>query len=494
MIKQFLTIFLLFILHTISFAQDLDNFFSTLHQSDIFNGSIAIATNNRQVIAKYYGYSNIEKKEKVTNKTQYPIASITKTFTSTAILQLKQNGKLSIDDPVKKYLSNFPYPNISIRHLLNNTSGLTQYYTMFDSIIRAQPDRIISNQDIIPALSSSKVSLSFDPGTKWEYNNVNFCLAALIIEKVSGLTYSNYLDKYIFKPAKMSNSFVPKNRKIKTKNQVELYNYPNTYSTNRINIDSLKSPFLIDTKSNFYGNGGIVSTTDDLFKYQKALFANQLLGKKEIEEALTATKLNDNKMVSFNLEGKEASYGLGWFLFTNESEGKVVFHDGSIFGLTSILMHNIDKNQTTILLSNTGGSPVFSLSHALMQLINKKPYTLPAPSLSRSYGSILEMGNQLKANELILKYSQNPSSYNVTERDFIRMGYEFPASQKTDNALQTFKSATILFPDSWNAYDSYGEALLKSGKKEEGIKMYQKSLELNPDNKNGKKVLDDLLK
>ncbi|MBC7417004.1 MAG: beta-lactamase family protein [Pedobacter sp.] len=278
---------------------------------------------------------------------------------------------------------------------------MAQEYTLFDTIIKEQPEKIISNQDIIPTFIRFKTPLSFSPGSKWEYNNVNFCLAALIIEKLSGISYRDYIEKNIFGPAKMKDSFVPLDRKIKSPNQVELYAYPNFYSTELANTKTLKEPFLIYEKSNFYGPGGIVSTALDLQKYQKALFNYQILGKKELEEALTATKLNDEKTVSYTIDGKEISYGLGWEMYTDEREEKIVFHDGFITGLTSILLHNMAKNQTVILLSNLGNTPVFPISNAVLNLINDNPYTIPAQNLSRTYGSLIENENKKKANELI---------------------------------------------------------------------------------------------
>jgi tetratricopeptide (TPR) repeat protein len=254
------------------------------------------------------------------------------------------------------------------------------------------------------------------------------------------------------------------------------------------NTKTLKEPFLISEKSNFYGNGGIVSTALDLQKYQKALFNYQILGKNELEEALTATKLNDGKTVSYTIDGKEISYGLGWGMYTDESDGKIVFHDGLITGLTSILLHNTTKNQSVIILSNVGNS-IFPISTGVLNLIHNKPYTIPLQNLSRIYGSLIESGSKEKASELVQQYLKNPSSYEASERDFNRLGYQFLRLQKCDNALEVFNSATLIFPNSWNIFDSYGEALHQCGKKAEAIKMYQKSVELNPENENGKQML-----
>src|SRR6218665_1646544 len=186
-----------FLTNTLS-GQELNNFFSSLYQKNLFNGSILISKSNETMFSTHYGFSNIEKKEKLNDGSQFPIASITKTFTSTAILQLQQKGKININEPVQKYLTDFPYPSITIKQLLNNTSGLAQEYNLFDTIIKEQPEKIISNQDIIPTFIRFKTPLSFPSGSKWEYNNVNFCLAGLIIEKVSGISYAKYLEKNIF--------------------------------------------------------------------------------------------------------------------------------------------------------------------------------------------------------------------------------------------------------------------------------------------------------
>jgi CubicO group peptidase (beta-lactamase class C family) len=490
--KQIVLILVAFILSCKVSGQEINDFFSALAKNNLFNGSVLIAKSGENTFSNSYGYSNIEKKEKINEKSQFPIASISKTFTAVAILQLKQKGKLNIDDPVQKYLLNFPYPNVSIKHLISNTSGLTQYYRLFDNAIKEKPEKIFSNEDIIPTLIENKVPLSFAPGDKWEYNNVNFCLAALIVEKITGIDFRDYLAQNIFGPAKMKDSFLPKNRKLKEQNQVELYTYPNFYSTNVVNVQTLKETLLIDEKSNFYGPGGIVSTAVDLQKYQKALFSYQILNKKELEEALTPSKLNDGKIASYRFEDKEIAYGLGWQIYTNDSNEKIVFHDGLNTGLTSILMHNVTRNQTVVLLSNTA-SPVFVTANEVLKLIDNKPYKMPLQSLSRVYGSLLESGNKEKANQLIEEYLKKPDSYEATERDFNRLGYQFLRLQKTDSSLQTFAAAALIFPNSSNIYDSYGEALLQSGKKEDAIKMYQKSVELNPDNENGKKVLKELL-
>ncbi|WP_261511289.1 serine hydrolase [Chryseobacterium paludis] len=472
--------------------KDVVTFFKELHADQQFNGNVLIADKNGIVYQQSLGFANLTTQLPLSSDSKFPIASISKTFTSTAILQLKQKGKLKLSDPVQKYLADFPYKEVTIKHLLSNTSGLVDYYHLFDSVMEQNPDKIITNSDIIPTLIQYKVPLSFAPGEKWEYNNVNFCIAALIVEKVSGIPYSKYLQENIFKPAGMKNSIQPFDRSVLQEGEVERYSFRNLYTTKLENVHSMPENFKISEHSNFYGNGGIVSTAEDLYLFDQSLYSGVLLGQEELNEAFTRVKLNDGKTAVYKLDEKEVGYGLGWEIYLDESNGKIVFHDGSITGLTSILVRNISQKQSVILLENNGSNAVFSASNAMIALLNQKQYDPVRQAFSRIYGSTLVDKGVKEANQLLNKYNKNPQKYRVTERELIRMGYELARQKKLASALHVFKTTTQIFPESWNAFDSYGETLLLNNEKDEAIKMYKKSIELNPKNENGKKVLKGL--
>jgi CubicO group peptidase (beta-lactamase class C family) len=476
-----------------STSKKIGNYIQSLYSNNQFNGNSLIAENNKIIYENSFGFADLNKKIALTKSSQFPIASLTKTFTATAILQLKQKGKLQLDDAVQNYLPEFPYNTVTIRHLLSNTSGLREYYNLFDSIMVKYPNKRITNNDIIPTFNQNKTPLGFVPGERLEYNNVNFCIAALIIEKVSGVSYANYLQENIFKPAGMKNSIVPADRKVMQQYQVERYSFPNLYTLSLENITDIPERFKIEGRSNFYGNGGIVSTSEDLYKFDQALYNGALIGKEELEEAFTPTKLNNGKIATYNLDEKEVAYGLGWEIYTDEKNGKIVFHDGSISGLTSILVRNISKQQTIILLENTGSNVVFSASNALLNILNQQPYKTATQNFARLYGTTLVYKSVDEANKLLVQFVSKPEKYNTTEREIIRLGYELLRHNKNLEAIETFKTAIMIFPNSWNAYDSYGETLLHNNRKEEAVKMYQKSIELNPDNENGKKVLQQII-
>jgi CubicO group peptidase (beta-lactamase class C family) len=477
----------------IVFAQtetnEIHNYFEKLHYFNQFNGNYIVAKNEIIICEKSLGFGDLDKNTTLNKNAQFPIASISKTFTATAILLLKQKNKLKLDDVVQKYLPTFPYSNITIRHLLSNTSGLVDYYNIFDSIMLNFPNKLITNSDIIPAFNQYKIPLSFSPGERFQYNNINFCIAALIIEKVSGLSYGEYLKQYIFHPAKMKNSIVPENKNLMLTNQVECYSFPSLYSMSLQNVRTISKNFKIEERNNFYGNGGIVSTTIDLYKFDQALYNGTIIGKQELEEAFTPMILNNGKTATYQLDEKQVTYGLGWEIYTDEKNGKVVFHDGSLTGLTSILMRNISKQQTIILLENTGSNSVFSASNAILNILNQQSYKAVNQNFTRLYGSTVVNIGISEAKTLLTKFLYNPEMYNVTEREINRLGYELLRKNKKIEAVETFNTITKLFPNSWNAFDSYGEALLLNNQKEEAIKMYQKSIELNPDNENGKKIL-----
>ncbi len=489
-------ILLLFIENNPLFGQNkteqISQYFASLQQLKQFNGSVLVAENSKITYHKSLGFSNFENKNKLDKNSQFPIASITKPFTSTAVLQLKQQGKLKLDDPVKNFLPDFPYQGITIRHLLNNTSGLGQYYNLFDSLMLRFPEKVITNSDIIPAFIEYKTPLQFTPGEKWEYNNVNFCLAALIVEKVSELSYSDYIQQNIFQPAGMKNSIVPKDRRKLQENQVERYSFPNLYTTTLENVKNIPENFKIEGRSNFYGNGGIVSTSEDLYRFEQALFNGKLIGNEELNEAFTHAKLNNGNLAGYKLGDVEIAYGLGWEIYTNEENGKIVFHDGSITGLTSILAVNITKKQTIILLENTGSTSVFNVSNAIFNILNGKPFSPPVENFTRNYGNALARGRVEEAKKLFSAYQENPKNYSVSERELNQLGYQLLRQNKKEAAIFVFKTNTQIFSESWNAFDSYAEALLSNGQKEQAIKMYQKSVELNPKNENGKKILQEI--
>ncbi len=335
-------------------VQRLDSLFNYLYNNQLFNGNILVAEKGNVIYQKSFGYTDYATKIPSTKDSRFHLASVTKTFTALAALQLKEKGKLKLDDKFKYYFPDFPYTDITIRHLLSHTSGLRDD-VLFDSLVKAK--KIIFNKDIIPTLSVLKTPLLFNPGEEWEYSNTNYLLLAFLIEKLSGLSYQDYLQKNIFGPAKMTNSYVLEDDLHNRQDMFRVINhkYPKFYSDVLVDAYSTE-PYL---SNHFYmsgtvGDSRIISTTEDLLKYDQCLYTGKLLKPETFDEALTPTMLNNGKPVSFGFAhlGKTA-YGLGWCIMKDTSQGKIVWHTGAYQGSSSILFRNITKQQTIIAFDNT---------------------------------------------------------------------------------------------------------------------------------------------
>ncbi len=496
-------LFLIILSGTIVFCQNipqrLDSFFNSLAKYNQINGSVLVAENGNEIYKKSFGFADFENKTLNTDNTKFTLASASKVFTSTAILQLRDKGKLKLDAPLIKYFSDFPYPDITIRNLLSHTSGLPDY-NLYEDQINKNPNKIFTNKDVLPSLKLWNKPLSFKPGEKWEYSNNNFFLLALLIEKLSGLEFEKYLQKFIFNPAKMNDTYFQtdithSNDKRSSKN----YDYPFLFSSAYENVDSLnKYRWRLYNASGFVGQGNIMTTTEDLLKFDNTLYTGNILKLTSLAEAFTPTKLKNGMNANANVGMGKASYGLGWFIFADTSLGKIVWHTGGVPGGLSIFLRNITKKQTVIMFDNAFHKNLYGEGVNVMSILNNKPVVIYKKSLAKDYGSALvEKGIDAgfcKFQEL----KADSAHYYLSEDEMNELGlqllYEPSFKGHNELSLEVLKLNTLLFPSSFNTYDSYGEALAKTDKKDDAIFMYKKSVELNPQNDGGKKALEELQK
>ena len=459
---------------------NLDAYFSSLFKSEQFNGNVLIADNGNILYEKSFGLADIPNKRNLKTEASFPIASISKTFTATAILQLKQKGKLQLQDKVSKFLTNFPYPAVTIRQLLSHTAGLPIYDSLFYSLIPKHPDTVFTNKDLIPAFISSKAPLIFKSSEDFSYNNVNYNILALVIEKLSGLSYGDYLNEYIFKPAGMKNTSLSNFFSREDKNLAKRYNLKYPYSE-KLQLVDTAAEFKIIYSFNFQGHGDLISTTHDLLKYDIALSNGSLLNDTTLREAYTPIKLR-------NGEDNVQRYGLGWITNADTSIGEIVKHDGGLPGGRTMLMRNLSRHQTIILFDNNANNVVPIADNAL-RILNGLKVENPKKSAARTYAVALAKSGVKVSNSLLSGIKSDTANYYLSEDELNSFGYAFLSNNKAVEAEVAFKKNAELFPLNWNTYDSYGEVLLKHGKKKEALKMYQKSVELNPNNENGKEVL-----
>lgn len=479
-------------------SQRLDSFFNSLNDYKQINGSILIAQDGNIIAKKYVGFADLQNNIKNNDSTEFTLASVSKVFTSTAILQLKEKGKLKLDDTFIKYFPDFPYPDITIRNLLSHTSGLPDY-EIYEKQINEHPDKIFTIKDVIASLKMWKRPLNFEPGTRWQYSNTNFCLLALLVEKVSGMTFQKYVQQNIFNPSKMFKTFFLSEADIKNGNVAVNYDHPTLYSSAYKNVDSMKQyRWRLYNASGFVGQGNILTTADDLLKFDEVLYTGKLLKPSTLNEAFTPAKLNNGEIANADIGIGKASYGLGWFIFNDSTNGKIVWHTGGQPGALSIFLRNITKKQTIIMFDNNFHKSLYANAVNAMNILDNQPLSIKKISVTQDYGAALaEKGVDAAFCEL-QKLLADSAHYYLNEDDMNELGlrllYEAKFEGHNELALEVLKLNTLFFPNSFNTYDSYGEALAHTGKKEEAIYMYKKSLELNPQSEGGKKALEELQK
>jgi CubicO group peptidase (beta-lactamase class C family) len=468
----------------------LNNYFSGLASNGDFNGNVLVAENGKIVYEKSFGYADYSAKRLNNATTPFPVASVTKTIVATAILQLQEKGKLSINDRYSKYLRNFPYATVTIKQLLSHTSRLPSpaFYRLLDSIQLAKRDTFFTNADVIPALIALKQPLlgKSDDGNRsaFSYSNLNYYLLALLVEKLTGLPYAAYLKKYIFIPAGMENTSLSEFYFGLDKNLCREQRFRYLYDEAPERIDTATEFAHIFSVYNFKGHGDVVSTIGDLLKYDEALYNGTLLKEQSLIQAyqplVPGTAAN-------------SGYGLGWSIAHDSSKGKVVLHHGGGIGIEVMLVRNISKRQTIILFDNMK-NPAFYTAMNALKILNGERVSQRGKSVAKAYGKVLVKTGIPAARQLLQKLRKDTAHYNLSEYEMNLLAYQLMWSNRDSLAYEVFKTDLDLFPDSWNVYDSYGELLLKMGNREEAIKMYQKSLALNPDNENGKSMLERIRK
>jgi len=326
--------------------EKIHNYTNQLSQQYGFNGSILVAKNGKILFEEHVGRKDLRQKDPIESTSTYQLASISKQFTAAAILLLYQEGKLDLDDFASKYLPDFPYQNIKIRHLLNHTSGLPNYMYAAEHNWKSKlpPD----NTEMLNLMSNVKMQPYFKPGEKFNYSNTGYFILASIVSKVSNQSLGDFLDSRFFKPLNMQYTYVH-NPNEKTKND-ELIGF-RKYGKSYIAI-----PFSIN--DGVVGDKGIYSNVSDLFKWSQSLENNTILDKTILAQAYLPGKTNSGKIVP---------YGFG-FRLKQEIDSELVYHNGVWNGFSTTLRSYKADEITIIILSNNSFSSITPISEKLRAL------------------------------------------------------------------------------------------------------------------------------
>ncbi len=313
----------------------LDHQITALLNEQNFNGNILIARYGMLIYEKSMGYADFRKKTPLSSETSFQLASISKTFTSAAILQLHHEGYLCIDEPVQDHIPEFPYNNITIRHLLNHSSGLQNYMWMVERYWRKRTPP--TNEDVLDLFITYPRPLNFTPGKVFDYSNTGFVFLGLIIERATQMSYADYIEQHIFDPLEMHHSFVH-----------DLHN-PREVENKAYGFRQWRGSHILIPDDNLdgpLGDKGVFSSITDLHKWDQALYRHTLLPEDLTQLAFEYSKLNNDS--TFN-------YGLGWRLQRYLGK-KIIHHPGRWHGFRTSLKRFTDDHTTIIVLSNNNQS------------------------------------------------------------------------------------------------------------------------------------------
>lgn len=308
----------------------INHFYTKNWPNNSMNGSFLVARNGQIIFERYNGFANKNEGTTITATTPLHLASVSKVLTATAVLKLVNAGKLDLDQKVNTILKTFPYPDCTVRMLLSHRSGMRNYayFTDRDKSIWDRHDQL-TNKDILNILATKDIGLESKTGTRFSYCNTNYAMLALIIEKITGLTYKEAMTQMIFKPLGMTNTFVFDNEKDRKK-------IVPSYKGNGVEIG-------FDYLDCVYGDKNIYSTPRDLLKFDRARNAPDFLKPALLKEVYMGYS-NERKGTK--------NYGLGIRMINWETGQNYYFHNGWWHGNTSSYVPLMKENVTIIALSN----------------------------------------------------------------------------------------------------------------------------------------------
>lgn len=440
-----------------------------------FAGTVLVEINGEKAISKGYGFRNINQKLKNTPDTIFDIGSITKQFTAAAILKLEMQGKLNTDDKISVYFNNVPEDKsqITIHQLLRHSAG-------FPSVVGGDYDKISESEFIEKVL---KTPLKFESGIRFSYSNVGYSLLAIIIEKVSGESYEQFLYKNLWKPSNMESTGY---KRPAFDNDLIATGYKDGKGWGKPNDKEWDkdAPYW-----HLKGNGGILSTTEDLYKWNLALLSDKILSK-EAKAKYYHPKLRAG-------ENDNPYYAYGWDILKTKRNTILTNHNGANGVFYADFYRYIDEGITIIMLSNKAQRSFFETNREISKIIFDPLFepTIPIAENETNRGfteEIIKIVWEKGLAEGIESYKKRKGSVNLIERIVNAKGYELLGVKKLQQSIDIFKLNVFAFPKSANAFDSLGEAYLEAGNKDLAIENYKKSLLLNPDNKNAEEVLKGL--
>ena len=331
--------------------QKLDSTFQRFNKRHDFHGSVLVAKGGKVVFKQHYGYANFKEKTEIDDNSLFQLASVSKQFTAASVLILKDRGELSLDDKVTRFFPEFPYEEATVRHLLNHTSGLPKYFWLAEH--KWDKEHAPSNAEMMDLLSKEKLNPFFRPGANFDYSNTGYFVLSAIVEKVSGNSFADFVDREIFKPLNMRQSFV--------------YSYgqdslrEGQLSGYRLYRRRWHAAIPGTVNDAVVGDKNVYSTTEDLLKWVEGLNSGRLISEESLAEMYTKGSTKYERKVP---------YGFG-FRIKEDGEQKVIYHNGRWNGFSTSLMQYPDEDLVVITLEHSSYNSMKYLNSKVKGLVEE---------------------------------------------------------------------------------------------------------------------------
>jgi CubicO group peptidase (beta-lactamase class C family) len=370
------------------------------------------------------------------------IGSVAKGFTAMAVMMLAEQGKLSYDDLIARHVTELAgATGITIRHLLTHTSGIPDVGDL--GIDRPR----LRETDVVNAIRTHHGRFA-RPGLKYRYSNTGYILVAMAVENVSGETFDALLQSTIFDPLGMNNTRPERGPR---------------------------------TAEEAKGHDELVSTADDLLKWEQALAREKLVREKTLREGLVPPKLAEG----------ETTYAFGWNVLQQDGD-TYMWHQGNAGGPRAFLGRRV-RDQIAIIILTRGNSRRIEIADAIVNILHGRPFVPPKLSLARRLLAVIDAQGVDGALSLYEQLRSTPATrYDFSEAELNSLGYTLLERRRQVDAVRVFELNARQFPSSSNAFDSLGEALSRSGRRAAAAQAYSRALELDPSNVNARAKLQEV--
>ncbi len=435
-----------------SSAIKLDSLFTRSNQLGLFNGTVLILDGGKEVYRRAIGFSDASKTTRLTDQYRFHIGSIAKEFNATAIMILKEQGKLSLDDHLSRYFPELPSwaQTIRIRHLLQYSSGLPDLKWKFLTGDASAMDSV-----------KMATRLDFAPGTQYAYNNTNTLLQRQLVERLTKMKFSEFVRQKMLVPLGMTASLPDPDERTPS-------------MAISFNNEGVASPMTSSI------SGWTAVTPDDFLKWERQLERFTLISPASTRELLNAFA-----------PGKQCGLGAG----TMDGDRLIThIHDGTALNYQALLSANTVQGRVVILMTNNKQNSLYDLNKAVQNILDGKPYIQPKKTILTP---LLDAMDKTDGAGLLALYQQFRTRYPAdyafdTESPLNSLGYTMLNKKRTDDAILIFEYNTRLFPQSGNVFDSLGEAWLAKGDRAKALLYYQRSFQLDPSNEGARTKIAEL--